>query len=445
MRRAISCILIAFLLIGLSTFTFSIQPAKAWVGTVYIKADGSIDPIDAPIQRNGDLYTMNDSIGSFQNPLIIQRSNIIFDGQGHSIYADRGGMVNVTSMNNVMLRNLWIDNCTVYLHQSTNCVVGWNNFRYISSRISVYEGSNNVIIGNNFEDKPSGSDGISIMYSSYSNVTGNTLKGSSIYVQYSNHCTFSANIFEKSGLFLWDSFVNSAFNNSVNGKPLVYLEGISDHVVGEAGQVVLISCRNVTVANLNLSNTCIGVELWNTNSSQITLNQLVNNLRGLLLGDSFNNTIRENNIERNGVIGIQMINSSENTIIRNKINSSPIEGLSLSFSNFTKIIDNDIEMNGDGVFLVASSNNSIVGNRILANNYTGLNPLNSGINLRWYSYNNTVIGNTIEANDYGVYFYSPSENNILYHNNFINNLVQVSEHPNNIWDNGYPSGGKLLE
>jgi hypothetical protein len=47
-KRLVPVVLLAFLLIGLLTLMlFNIQPAKARIGTVYIRADGSVDPSTA--------------------------------------------------------------------------------------------------------------------------------------------------------------------------------------------------------------------------------------------------------------------------------------------------------------------------------------------------------------------------------------------------------------
>ncbi len=41
----------------------------------------------------------------------------------------------------------------------------------------------------------------------------------------------------------------------------------------------------------------------------------------------------------------------------------------------------------------------------------------------------------------GIYIRSSSNNNIIYHNNFINNFQNAYDECDNIWDDGYPSGG----
>jgi len=59
------------------------------------------------------------------------------------------------------------------------------------------------------------------------------------------------------------------------------------------------------------------------------------------------------------------------------------------------------------------------------------------------SSNNSISRNTITNNTCGIELFSSSSNRI-YHNNFINNSVSAIVSPdslNNIWDDGYPSGG----
>jgi parallel beta-helix repeat protein len=53
---------------------------------------------------------------------------------------------------------------------------------------------------------------------------------------------------------------------------------------------------------------------------------------------------------------------------------------------------------------------------------------------------NTIKDNTIINNAMGIYV-DNGENNIIYHNNLIDNTVQARDDENNFWDDGYPSGG----
>jgi parallel beta-helix repeat protein len=88
-------------------------------------------------------------------------------------------------------------------------------------------------------------------------------------------------------------------DNTVNDKPLVYLEDVSDYKVEDAGQVIIVNCNNITIENLDLSNT----------------NNVCNNGEGIsLYYSSNNNTITGNNVCSNG-FGIRLYDSSNNNTI----------------------------------------------------------------------------------------------------------------------------------
>jgi hypothetical protein len=49
-KKLVSGIVLILLLMAMSSLTLNIKSTKAeWTGTVYIRADGNIDPPDAPI------------------------------------------------------------------------------------------------------------------------------------------------------------------------------------------------------------------------------------------------------------------------------------------------------------------------------------------------------------------------------------------------------------
>jgi parallel beta-helix repeat protein len=158
---------------------------------------------------------------------------------------------------------------------------------------------------------------------------------------------------------------------------------------------------------------------------------------GIRLDDSFNNSIFGNNLIANLVVGLQLINSSSNRIYGNIITNNDDYGIWLwAGSTNNSIYENNITDNRYGIWLeYMSFHNSISGNNIINND--------EGIQLRESS-NNTISGNNITGNNkYGIKL-EYSSNNIIYHNNFINNgLAQADsvDSINNVWDDGYPSGG----
>jgi hypothetical protein len=81
-EKSVSGIILTVLLIGVLASQVNIQPVKA-SGTIYIKADGSIDPSTAPIQRNGDLYVFTNSAN---DSVTVERDNIVIDANNVDSY-----------------------------------------------------------------------------------------------------------------------------------------------------------------------------------------------------------------------------------------------------------------------------------------------------------------------------------------------------------------------
>jgi peptide/nickel transport system substrate-binding protein len=112
-------------------------------------------------------------------------------------------------------------------------------------------------------------------------------------------------------------------------------------------------------------------------------------------------------------------------------------GISIVDSSNCKIYDNIMSlMDYSGITL--EGNNAA--NNIIYNNIFQGNTI--AINLTESSTNNLIYKNTISGNDIGIDM-TNSNTNIIYHNNFVNNAFQIDvlTSTENIWDNGYPSGG----
>jgi parallel beta-helix repeat protein len=104
---------------------------------------------------------------------------------------------------------------------------------------------------------------------------------------------------------------------------------------------------------------------------------------------------------------------------------------------FDRSSDNYVENNLiiQGPFdLYMGESNILVGNSF-ENGHSGLRCM--------YSNNNTIENNTFKNNNYGFYIEmdQPSSTNKIYHNNFLNNSISAYDIGDNIWDDGYPSGG----
>jgi len=393
--KAVSGIMLTLLLISMLTLAFNVQPAKAF-GTIYIRADGSVDPSAAPIQRDGDLYIFTNDI---TDSIVIERDGIILDGAGYAVqgpgaYDSKG--IHLTGRNNVTIKNIKIKSFWygIWLDGSSNNTITDNNMANNYAGIGLRDCSNNSISGN---------------------------------------------LFMNDGLVVFDSYGNVVVDNLVNDKPLVYLEGISHLNVVEAGQVILVNCEYIQVKNLNLSHTTIGLQLLQTKNTIISGNNITKNRHGIGLSWSSNNTITGNNVTASKWSGIWLEVSSNNHIAGNNIANNG-NGITLYESSNNTITGNNMINNnpGFGIGLEVSSNdNTITGNNMTANLWCGI----------WVneSTNNTINGNNVTNNEYGIRL-RESTNNTIFHNNFINNLERVlvtfyKRSGVNFWDNSYPSGG----
>jgi parallel beta-helix repeat protein len=220
-----------------------------------------------------------------------------------------------------------------------NNVMGNNVTANKGAGIELDASFNNDVIGNNVANN---SDGIDLAYSSNNSAIGNNITNSGLgmFLDSSSNNTISANSFVNGGLLV-NSFGNIVNGNLVNGKPLVYLEGASSYRVADAGQIILLKCVNMTVENLNLSNTAIGVELLNTNNTIISGNNMTSDkVYGIFLGNNSNNIVNRNTIMNNTIDGIDLYLSLNNSISDNNITANNRYGISLWWSSNNNIYHN---------------------------------------------------------------------------------------------------------
>jgi parallel beta-helix repeat protein len=428
-------------------------------GTIYIRIDGSIEGT-SKIQRDGNVYTFTYDI---YDSIVVEINNIVIDGNGYTLLGyGTGTGIYLSGRENVTVRNTQIkafaDGISLYSSSNNNSISG-NNIANSYIGIRLDSSSNNSISGNNIANN---AYGIYLYSSSNNSISGNNMTANSydgISLYSSSNNSISGNTFFNGGLTVAYSYGNVVVDNLVNGRPLVYLEGVSDFAVDDAGQVILVNCNNILVENLNLSHTNVGVQLWGTNNTKISENNIANNYYGIYLDSSSNyNSISENSIT-NSYDGIRLYYSSNNNSISGNNIANNIYGIYLEDSSNNSISGNNIANNGYGICVFYSSNyNSISGNNITANNYYGIwlyyssnyNSISGnsiannyyGISLEDSSNYNSISGNIMTANSYDGIRLDYSSNNLIYHNNFIGNAEQVySTGSVNVWDVGYPSGG----
>lgn len=182
-RKTLFGLTSTLLLVSISILAFDIQPVEA-SGTIYIRADGSIDPITAPIQREGNLYTFADNI---YDEIVIERSHIVVDGNNCKLEGSGSGRgFSIFNLSNVIIQNMNIENFSqgVYIYFSYASFILNSTLTNNGMGLSLWSSgdtlSNNILMNNDY--------GIHMYWSFDNTLWGNTIANNSrgILLQYSS-------------------------------------------------------------------------------------------------------------------------------------------------------------------------------------------------------------------------------------------------------------------
>ena len=317
MKRIVSSLIIALLFLGLFAFAFTLQTARAQSGTIYINANGSITPSDANITTSDNItYTFN---GSNYLPIVVNRSNIIINGMGHTLQASASyDGFSLSSVSNVTIENTTI----------TNSGTG----------ISLYYSNNNTLSGNNVT---ANTDGIDLQFSSDNTLSGDNVTTNSYGIDLYNS---SNNVFSR----------NNVTANIWDGINLIY------------------SCNNNTLSDntVNGNSGGDGIYLYASNKNALSGNNVTANGYGIIFDTNCgNNTLSGNNVTANVGDGFDLLYSSDNIFSRNNVTRNGDIGIGLYYpsSRNNTLSGNTITGNGYGILLSSSSGNRIFHNDFLNN------------------------------------------------------------------------------
>ncbi len=473
-KKPVCLTVLVIVLMGVLGASFNVHKVEAQLGTIYIRADGSIDPSTANITSSDNVtYTFIDNI---KGSIVVQRSDIVIDGDGWTLdglnFTIWEGL-NLTGVSNVTITDINIErfaSYSIYLESASQCVISDNNVTGSEGGIGLFFSTGNTVSNNLITGC---SEAVEIVSSSGNAVSGNNITNNN------------------SGVYL----VLSSTDNTVVGNNITFNEG----------NIILGNSSHNTITGNTITDGTEAIQLYASSNNTISGNSISSNYNGVWSRfDSAENVVSGNNITGNVQNGIWLDHSSDSTISENNISKNNYAGVFLLYSSNITVSGNNITGNsekGNGIYLHYSSDNAILKNMDFSGSATGvllwgshrnnvseniLSPSDLGI-VMGYSDDNRILNNTIShtetsgiqiqqicgnsiiANNifsenslYGIYIESENEEtrynaivgnnimhslvgihitrlsgNVIYHNNFVDNTNQTSvSNSTNIWDDG---------
>jgi len=201
------------------------------------------------------------------------------------------------------------------------------------------------------------------------NIISNIETGISVM---SNYNQIIDNEFVNCGIYiLYSQYYNTISNNYVNGKPLIYLNKKFNEKITNAGQVILFSCVNISIENIDISDVFYGIYLVDSRLCKILGNKITDSK--IFLRDSKRNEIMGNKISlikgraMYTSVGITLQTSNENIISGNNIVLNQGNGIFIISSDENILTNNNINMNINGIRLDESNLNTITNNNFVGN------------------------------------------------------------------------------
>ncbi len=356
--------------------------------------------------------------GTLIDPYIIE--NITIDGQnnGYCIEiknSDVPFIIRNCSLYNSGIINFFDGGATIKFDFVSNGKI-LNNELFNNSYtygIHLFYSDNNIISGNNLYNNDIG---LYISWSEDNNIENNTIENNNVYgcyLDWGRNNQFSNNNFSSCGFGMEGNlaFVSThqiLTSNLINKKPIYFYinnDSLTPIDFLNAGQVILVDCRNSLVSNINVSYSSMGIGLYFCEEITLTLiNSSYCGDRGIYLKHSNNNTIYKNLAEWNG----------------HQTGYHDRGGIALSQSSYNNITENQAHHNSKGIHMQLGQNNKITRNFLNENTQCGIsldqsnavlteNEMNKcGIEVTSPSYSmyvGTSIDTSNQINNKPIYFY----------------------------------------
>jgi len=194
-KKVVLATILVVVLIGMLAVTLKVQKGKAVIESVYIRADGSIDPPFAAITSTDNItYTIT---ADLYVQVVVERNNTVVDGLGHTLQRNGTGIgIDLTDVDNVTIKNMEIKNFQsgIWIQNSFDIRVFGNTISNNTFGVWIFA-SNNTVSGNT--------------------ITNNSNSGLVIDIFSSNNIIYRNNITENSrGIWLIRTSDNIVYHNN---------------------------------------------------------------------------------------------------------------------------------------------------------------------------------------------------------------------------------------
>lgn len=334
--------------------------------------------------------------GSRNNPYIIE--NVTINGQGS------GECIEILNSNAYFI----IRNCTLS-----------NSGPIIDSdaAIKLRFVNNGNLVNNNVSYNPYG---ILLQYSEDNNISKNTINdnlnlGLKLMGSDHNNISFNNFSFNNNAIYFDTAFYNTISNNIINynynyglhlygGRNNTISKNIIHNNTNSGIYLDYLSRWNIINQNEIYDNQYFGIETSNSDvyyhSSEISENNITNNLNGVFLVKTYSIRLFENIVSYNRINGICILDSYDIRVTNNLVSNNEENGIYLESSNNNYISRNDILNNFIGLNFIQSNDNDVIENNV---SYNTLPKQESDCNGNYFEGNIGIEDTPNASNDFLLY------------------------------------------
>jgi parallel beta-helix repeat protein len=427
--------------------------------------------VNCPTYHNKyGIRLMNNSSNNSITNCTISGNSHGADAYGIYLYSSSNNTITHTTMNNNS-RSVYLEDSSTNTLRGNAIYASQNNF--IVSGTTLTHFIQDIDLSNTINGKPiyylyqqsnltlDGLDNISYLgLISCTNITVKNMDVPSVLLAgttYSRLLNVSLSYNEYIGMYFFESFYNSIMNCDTYhcGIRVILLDHSNYNIItnstvhysgGICHGIYLDNSSDNVITYIKINNG-YGIDLLSSSNNNTIRNITMNvDGTGIALGDAFNNSISDCEIysinePEGGNYGISVSCSSYNSF-RNCVIHKYIDGVIFDGLSSYNVFENCTVYNNEWqAFTIYDCSYNTIKNCTIYNSDVGVFIATSLGGQPCFG--NVITDCTIYNNSAGIVICIYSYDNIVYHNNLINNTQNAYDECSDTWDNGYPSGGNF--